>query len=223
MSEKKHLQRYEWEDCLIESQALVLIAKEPVATALFLARQFNWDPKDGGKPSLRWANKLAAESVGIPRSTFMKHLKVLKQEGFLAVEGNNLVPALPSDHDDIKRAFQTLVADLSEVHGQGLTAQRRDFLSHIDNSRSSSGTAGSSNEDSFTEDSCSEDLCTDDLFTYRDASHPALSGGGTQSQREDPPSLDSSKRKSSLSSLASWWRRTASKTPSAANRESANV
>ena len=136
------LQRYEWEDCLIESQALVLMAKEPVATALALARQINWNPKDGGKPSLRWANKLAAESVGIPRSTLMKHLKVLKKEGFLVVDRNNLVPALPSDHEDIKRAFQTLVADLSEVHGRGLTAHRRDFLPHFDNSKFRSETLG---------------------------------------------------------------------------------
>lgn len=217
------LQRYEWEDRLIESHALALIAKEPVATALFLSRQFNWDPRDGGKPSLRWANKLAAESVGIPRSTFMKHLKVLKQEGFLAVERNNLVPALPSDHDDIKRSFQTLVADLSEVHGQGLTAQRRDFLSHIDNSRASSGTAESSNEDSFTEDSCSEDLCTDDSFTDTGTSHAAPSGAVYRTHREDPLPFGSSKGKTSLSCLASWWRRTASKTPSAASRESEHV
>lgn len=217
MSESERLQRYEWEDCLIEAAALKLIPKGWASSALRLSRQFNWTPKKTGKePGLYWANRLAAKSVGIGESTMYEHVKGLKEFGFLMVKGGNLIPRLPSNHEDIRTQFDERVQQLTAAHDQETNYERDKADSRIQ-SRDSTG------DDSFTEDSCTDDSSTEDLLTYNDASHPALSGGGTQSHIEGPPSLDPSNRESFLSSLASWWRRTASKTPSAANRESVHV
>ena len=70
-----------------------------------------------------------------------------------------------------------------------------------------------------------EDSFSEDLFTSKDASHPAHSGG-TQEERivESPSPLFSFKRRGFLSgSLASWWRRNALETQSAAHREDVHV
>jgi hypothetical protein len=171
----RDLARYEWEDILVESQALFLIKKQPVCSALLLARQINWCPRDGKRPSLRWKNKLAAESVGIPRSTLMLHLKVLKAAGFLVSVKGNLAPTLPKNHEEIREAFKQMVSDLAAADNRGEVARRRSVLTQF-------GTAGSSIQikqsnccDPFTEYSCTEDLSTEDSFIEKtDASHPAL-------------------------------------------------
>jgi hypothetical protein len=77
----------------------------------------------------------------------------------------------------------------------------------------------------FTEDQCTEDSFSEDLFTSKDASHPAHSGGIQEEGNVEVPSpLFSFKRRGFLSgSLASWWRRNALETQSAAYREDVHV
>jgi len=124
----KGITRYEWEDVLIESQALFMIKKQPVCSALLLSRQINWSPKNGGRPSLRWKNVLAAETVGIPRSTLMQHLKVLKSADFLSTENGNLIPTVPSHYEEIRQAFKEMVVRLSEANSRKEKTSRRDVL-----------------------------------------------------------------------------------------------
>lgn len=217
MTESERLQRYEWEDCLIEATALKLIPKGWASSALRLSRQFNWTPKKTGKePGLYWANRIAAKSVGIGESTMYEHVKGLKEHGFLTVKAGNLIPRLPSNHEAIRTQFDERVKQLTAAQDQEKDSGREEA-----DSRNQS--PGSTGHDTFTEESCSDNPSTEDLLAKTDATHPALSGGGTNSHREDPLPLDSSNRKSSPSSLASLWRRIASNTPSAANRETANV
>jgi hypothetical protein len=170
---KERIQRYEWEDCLIEASTLKLIPKGWATTALRLSRQINWTPvKTQREPGLYWSNALAAKSVGIGQSTMYEHVKGLKQHGFLIVKKGNLVPRLPHDHEGIWRQFDQYVEQLASSECQEEGTEEQD-----DDSRTQS--SDSTRRDTFTEDICTEDLCTEDLLKKTDASHPAHSGGNS--------------------------------------------
>jgi len=167
------LQRYQWEDYWIKCSTLGFISKREVGTALRLSMQVNWTPKQGKSLGLNWANDLAAASVGIPRSTFRKHLKSLKEAGCFIVIKGNLVPHVGDDRDEVDELFAEFVGKQKHRHlGASIDPRvnfqvsKRDHESHSEISESRKWTPLT--EDLCTEDLCTEDLCTEDL----DASHP---------------------------------------------------
>jgi hypothetical protein len=90
------LQRYEWEDALIESHTNGIISNGAVLAALKLASKVNWSPKDPSRkePGLYWKNDDAFKAAGVGRSTFYRHRSELFEAGFFDLVRGNLVPRL---------------------------------------------------------------------------------------------------------------------------------
>ena len=91
------VQRYEWEDALIEAQVQGTISNGALLLALKLAKAITWVPK-GNKPSgLYWSNEEALKAVGAGRSTYFKHRSELFDGGFFIESKSNLLPTLPAE------------------------------------------------------------------------------------------------------------------------------
>lgn len=96
------VKRYEWEDALIEAQAMGVIDNRDLTAGLKLAHAITWLPKDGGPSALGWKNDLAFEVVGLGRSTFYKGLT---EQGYLVLHKNNLTPVIPESHSETRKQF----------------------------------------------------------------------------------------------------------------------
>jgi len=132
MTESSTLQRYTWENCLIEASALKLIRVGWAHTALRLSRQVNWTPKKTGRqPGLYWSNSLAAKSVGISVSTLYEHLKGLKLNGFVTVQSGNLVPRLPDNHEQVNQMFIDWVQQITQEYNSKNTRRNQEENSEI--------------------------------------------------------------------------------------------
>lgn len=91
----KLIQRYEWEDALIDAQASGLIPNGALLVCLKLAKVIKWKPDDGKPSGLYWANTEAFRAAGISRTSFYDHREVLLELGFLTVVSGNLIPLVP--------------------------------------------------------------------------------------------------------------------------------
>ena len=91
------VQRYEWEDALVDAQTTGLIPNGALLLALKLARAINWCPKDKRPAGLYWKNEDALESVGASRATYFKHRQSLVETGFFRQENGNLLPTMPDE------------------------------------------------------------------------------------------------------------------------------
>lgn len=89
------MNRYEWEDALVDAQTTGVIPNGALLLALKLARAINWSPKDKRPAGLYWKNEDAVESVGASRATYFRYRKTLVQTGFLTQARGNLLPTLP--------------------------------------------------------------------------------------------------------------------------------
>lgn len=136
----ERVQRYTWEDSLIEAQRLGVISNGDLLVALKLARAINWQPKDKRQPGLYWANEEALEAVGCGRSTYFKHRKSLVEIGYFITVKNNLIPRVP---DPLVETVES-TAETTESLGE---------------------TEKSLGDNPFSVDICSEDICSDDLFS----------------------------------------------------------
>lgn len=90
-----YIERYVWEDALIQAQKEGRICNGALLLALKLASAITWRPKKGREPGLYWKNQDALEAVGAGRSTYFKHRGELFDAGFFKVVKQNLIPVLP--------------------------------------------------------------------------------------------------------------------------------
>ena len=97
MRKQNNIERYQWENALIDAQLAGLIGNGELLTALKLSRNINWKPKDGRAPGLYWKNDDAFFASGLGRATFYRHRTELFNAGFLALVGGNLLPTLPNE------------------------------------------------------------------------------------------------------------------------------
>ena len=95
----KLLQRYKWEDTLIEAQTIGYITNGALLTALKLAGGMNW--KLGGE--LRYDNDSACVDYGIGRTTFYAHRKELIESGFLGRRAGNYFAKLPTNQNEYEK------------------------------------------------------------------------------------------------------------------------
>lgn len=141
------MNRYDWEDALIDAQTAGLIPDGALLVALKLARAINWNPKDKRPAGLYWKNQDAFDHVGVSRATFYRHQKSLLETGFLTTKGRNLLPAIPE-----KSQIETEESQVETVESHIETPE-----SQLDNPFS---------EDTFSEEVCSEE---DEVTTTADA------------------------------------------------------
>ena len=168
------MQRYEWEDSLIQAQADGLINDTALLVALKLSKAINWAPKKRAVPGLYWANEDAAQAVGIKRASLYRGLKTLKEQGFFELVNGNLVPTLPKSQIETPK-------------------------SQIDTSKSQIETAESQIDNPFTVDIFTDDSFTVDLTSCSvSADAPTAQQTLTKEGEDMEPSSDS-KTKASTS------------------------
>ena len=149
------LQRYTWDDALIEAQINGTINDRDLLVALKLSKAINWSPKDARVPGLYWANEEAAAAVGISRSTLYKALRELKRAGFFTLVKGNLVPVIPESLSETKTA------------------------------KSLSETPKSPSDNPFSEDILSEDTLSEDSFSKNNPQPQVASDGTLSNQSGD--------------------------------------
>ena len=161
------MQRYEWEDSLIQAQADGLINDTALLVALKLSKAINWAPKKRAVPGLYWANEDAAQAVGIKRASLYRGLKTLKEQGFFELVNGNLVPTLPKSQIETPK-------------------------SQIDTSKSQIETAESQIDNPFTVDIFTDDSFTVDLTSCSvSADAPTAQQTLTKEGEDMEPSSDS--------------------------------
>ena len=163
------LQRYTWDDALIEAQINGTINDRDLLVALKLSKAINWSPKDARVPGLYWANEEAAAAVGISRSTLYKALRELKRAGFFTLVKGNLVPVIPESLSETKTA-----KSLSETP-----------KSLLETSKSLSETPKSPSDNPFSEDILSEDTLSEDSFSKNNPQPQVASDGTLSNQSGD--------------------------------------
>ena len=131
------VQRYTWEDALIDAQASKVISNGALLVALKLSKAINWNPTKRQQPGLYWKNEDALKAVGSSRASYFKHRQSLFETGFFTEVNGNLIPTLP----------QSLVE----------TTQ-----SSVETSQSLVETEKSLGDNPFSEDILSEDICSED-------------------------------------------------------------
>lgn len=107
------IQRYEWEDAIIDAHTQGLIPNGALMLALKLSKAINWVPKDARPSGLYWANQEALDSVGASRATFYTHRPVLFELGFFTIIKGNLIPLLP-DLTSVETG-ESLVSEVESV------------------------------------------------------------------------------------------------------------
>ena len=89
------VQRYTWEDSLIEAQKHGRISNGALLLALKLARAINWEPKGNRGSGLYWKNEDALRDVGASRATYFRNRGSLFDQGFFIEVNGNLIPRVP--------------------------------------------------------------------------------------------------------------------------------
>lgn len=108
---KKVLQRYKWEDALINAQTIGYISNGALLTALKLAGGMNW--KLGGE--LRYDNDSACVAYGIGRTTFYVHRKELIESGFLGHKSGNYIARMPGNQEEYdSKVYDKVMAKISK-------------------------------------------------------------------------------------------------------------
>jgi len=92
------IERYTWEDAVIEAERQGLISAGAVNMCLRLAKAINWVPTNRrkGQPSgLYWKNEEALQSVGSSRATYYRYREELFKAGLFTEDRGNLIPLVP--------------------------------------------------------------------------------------------------------------------------------
>ena len=179
------VQRYTWDDALIEAQINGTINDRDLLVALKLSKAINWSPKDARVPGLYWANEEAAAAVGISRSTLYKALRELKRAGFFTLVKGNLVPVIPKSLSETKTAksLSETAQSLSETP-ESLSETPKSLL---ETSKSLSETSKSPSDNPFSEDILSEDILSEDMLSEdmlsKNNPQPQVASDGTLSNQ----------------------------------------
>lgn len=137
----KIVQRYTWEDALIEAQVNGVIKNGALLVALKLARAINWEPgghRKGQPSGLYWKNEEALRAVGASRTAYFDHRKALFDAGFFTEANGNLIPTLP---ESVVRTEESVVRTKESVVRTEKSVVRNPY-----------------SEDTYTEDLDSEDV-----------------------------------------------------------------
>ena len=161
------VQRYTWDDALIDAQTNGTINDRDLLVALKLSKAINWSPKDARVPGLYWANEEAAAAVGISRSTLYKALRELKRAGFFTLVKGNLVPVIPKSLLETSKSLSETPKSLLET------------------SKSLSETPKSPSDNPFSEDIFSEDTLSEDSFSKNNPQPQVASDGTLSNQSGD--------------------------------------
>ncbi|WP_328496768.1 hypothetical protein OHS59_31720 [Streptomyces sp. NBC_00414] len=161
----QHIERYTWEDRLIEAETLGLLPSGAVNMCLRLAKAINWKPGNHrkGMPSgLYWANEEALKEVNSSRATYFRYRKILFDVGFFTEIKGNLIPLLP-------------------------------VLSQIETGESHIETGESQTDTPYSEDTYTEDSSTEDTKSEKNAAVPAAieAREETEAKEEKGSSVDS--------------------------------
>lgn len=154
------MNRYDWEDALIDAQTAGQIPNGALLVALKLARAINWSPKDKRPAGLYWKNEDALKSVGAGRATYFTHRQSLVETGFIRFENGNLLPTIP----------EKSLVETKE--------------SPVETTESLVETEKSLGDNPFSEDTFSEDVCSEEheVTTVPD--------GPVVAVREEPEDID---------------------------------
>lgn len=181
MSKNDSVQRYTWEDAIIEAETLKILPAGAVNTGLRLARNINWSPSDGRPSGLYWKNELAGKVAGVSRASIFRNIKPLKEAGYMIVVNGNLLPVIPESHVETRIAFDERTEELKKSHSETKKSQVDTTESQVETGKSQVDNPYS--EDTYTEDVLSEDsssevapapsLCVNDndsssLYEYDD-------------------------------------------------------
>lgn len=138
----QRVQRYEWDDALVEAQRDGFISNGALLLCLKLSKAITWEPKDKMKPSgLYWANEEALWDVGASRSTYFRYRQSLLETGFFAIDRGNLIPQVP---------------DLSLLEAEESLPETDLSLGEIEKSL---------DDNPYSVDTCSVDIYSDNSFT----------------------------------------------------------
>lgn len=146
-----NIQRYTWDDAVIEAEAVGVLTIGEARLAHALARQIMWDADIA---ELRWANELAADVAGISRASYYRNIKGLKAKGFIGTKDGNLMPTYPESQNETHMLYLERQAKLTEAYNlkksQDETSKYQDETpkSQVDNPYS---------EDTYTDDLFSEE------------------------------------------------------------------
>jgi hypothetical protein len=179
------VQRYEWEDLLIEAAAVGRISEGYADLARRLARPIHWNPKDGKPAGLYWKNEWAMKSVGSSMPAYYRMKRELAEAGFFTMIRGNLIPTLPPDLEDIHSEYQAFVETITTE--EIVTSDSEDDES--------------TDDETITTDK--ETITSDDAFIISDSSELSLMITHTvDTYSEDSLSGDSSSKPAPLRGLA---------------------
>lgn len=128
------IERYTWEDSLIEAETQGIISAGAVNMCLRLAKAINWKPgnKRKGQPSgLYWKNEEALKAVNSSRATYFRYRKSLFEAGFFIEVNGNLIPQLPvlSQTDTDQSHIETMESQIETEESQTDTPYSEDTYS----------------------------------------------------------------------------------------------
>lgn len=191
------VQRYEWEDALIDAHVAGVITNGALLVALKLSKAINWNPK-GHRPSgLYWANEEALRAVGAGRSTYFKHRGELFDGGFFIEQSGNLIPKVPeSTLETNKSTVETLEGDTQST----LETPK----STVETGQSTVETPKSTGDNPYTVDTYTVDTYSDDATAGAVANEDeSLLETKETDTHPSPQGLQGSSSPSTLSSPAS--------------------
>lgn len=179
------IERYTWEDAVIEAETLGLLSAGAVNLCLRLARAINWKPgnKRKGMPSgLYWKNEDALKAVNSSRATYYRYRKELFDAGFFIDINSNLIPQIPNLSQ----------VETTDSQSETTLSQSETKDSQLDNPYS---------EDTYSDNLCREDLYSEDSSAVADATVAPSALSSAFSLDEFDYSYDSSALVSSASNF----------------------
>lgn len=114
------VQRYTWEDAVIEAESLGLLPAGAVNLCLRLARAINWVPADGRPSGLYWKNETALKSVNSSKATYHRYRQQLFDAGFFVEVKGNLLPQIPelSQIETVESQIETTESQLDSPYSE---------------------------------------------------------------------------------------------------------
>jgi len=175
------LQRYEWEDLLIEAQDAGVLTNGALLLALKLSKAINWVPKKDKPAGLYWKNQDALDEVGASRAAFYDYKESLVETGFWTVVNGNILPTMPGEslvetirsNRESKKQAREAKKQAKEAELQAEKSLVETEKSPVETRKSLVETPESLGHNPFTVDTLSEDTSTVDTSSENSAASPA--------------------------------------------------
>ena len=113
------VQRYQWEDALIDAEVEGRISQGALLLGLRLAKAILWEPNDKRPSGLYWKNETAAKAVGTSRATFHRYKQSLVETGFFKMVNGNLIATIPqSQVEPVLSQVETILSQVETEKSQ---------------------------------------------------------------------------------------------------------